>query len=131
MKRFTERIVSNGRSATSCRARRPTTTSPSGMKLTAEGRSRSPDAGSASTRGPSSVRTATRLFVVPRSMPTIRATHLLSAERDLEIAEQGGQVCDLREPALELVEIPVTVPRTVARVELDRLRAQAGRELVV
>src|SRR5262245_8907428 len=124
MKRFTERIVSTGRSAASSRARRPTTTSPSGRKVTAEGSSRSPVAGSASTFGPSSSRTATRLLVVPRSMPTIRATVLLSPERDLEVAQQGGQVCDLRQPALQLGQVGVAVPGRVARIELVGLRAE-------
>src|SRR5262249_54073367 len=131
MKRFTERIVSNGRSPAICRARVPTTTSPSGRNVTADGSSRSPLAGSARTRGPSSVRTATRLFVVPRSMPTIRPTCFLSSEGGLEVAQERRQVRDLREPPLELREIAIAVPRGIARFELVRLPPEPIREPVV
>src|SRR6185295_12159351 len=103
MKRLTERIVSSGRSPASSRAPRPTTTSPPAWNATADGRSRSPVAGSVKIRGPSASSTATRLLVVPRSMPIIRPTQSLF-RRVFHVSEQRPQICDLAQPSLELVE---------------------------
>src|SRR5205823_12642031 len=130
MKRLTERIVSSGRSAASALARAPTITSPPGRKATAEGRSAAPVSGSGSTRGPLSSSTATRLFVVPRSMPMIRPTESFS-HRVFDVTEQRAQVGDLGEPALELVERRrAPVGRGVADAELVAEHAQAAREAV-
>src|SRR5690348_2152453 len=103
MNRLTDRMVSSGRVTASSRARSPTTTSPSGRNATAEGRSRAPVTGSGSTRGPRSSRTATRLFVVPRSMPMIRPTQSFSRGL-LDVAEERSQIRDLGQAAPELVE---------------------------
>src|SRR5512144_2496305 len=103
MKRLTERIVSNGCPAASARARAPTTISPLGRKLTAEGRSSSPVSGSGRTRGPPSSSTATRLFVVPRSMPTIGAIVSFS-DRLVDVAEERVEIGDLGETAAQVVE---------------------------
>src|SRR5437667_9416317 len=128
MKRLTERIVSSGRSAASALARAPTITSPPGRKATAEGRSAAPVSGSGSTRGPLSSSTATRLFVVPRSMPMIRPTESFS-HRVFDVPEQRAQVSDLGEPALELVDRRrAAVGRGVEGAEVVAERAQAGRE---
>src|SRR2546422_6888710 len=117
MKRLTERMVSSGRSPASALARAPTITSPPGRKATAEGSSAAPVSGAGSTRGPPSSSTATRLFVVPRSMPMIRPTESFS-RRVFDVAEQRAQVGDLGEPALELVERRrATVGRGVERAE--------------
>src|SRR5947209_1553852 len=86
--------------------------------------------GTGSTRGPPSSGTATRLFVVPRSMPMIRPTESFS-RRVFDVAEQRAQVGDLGKPALELVERRhAAVDRGVERAELVPQRAQAGREAV-
>ena len=130
MKRLTERMVSSGRSPASALARAPTISSPPGRKATAEGSSAAPVSGSGSTRGPPSSSTATRLFVVPRSMPMIRPTESFS-RRVFDVAEQRAQVGDLGEPALELVERRrAAVGRGVERAELVPERAQAARETV-
>src|SRR5438874_2021192 len=130
MKRLTERIVSSGRSPASALARAPTITSPPGRKATAEGSSAAPVSGSGSTRGPPSSSTATRLFVVPRSMPMIRPTESFS-HRVFDVTEQRAQVGDLGEPALELVERRrAPVGRGVADAELVAEHAQAAREAV-
>src|SRR5213594_2551275 len=130
MKRLTERMVSSGRSPASALARAPTISSPPGRKATAEGSNAAPVSGSGSTRGPPSSSTATRLFVVPRSMPMIRPTESFS-RRVFDVAEQRTQVGDLGEPALELVERRrAAVDRGVERAELVPERAQAGREAV-
>src|SRR5712692_9005881 len=131
MKRLTERIVSSGRSPASALARAPTITSPPGRKATAEGRSTAPVSGSGSTRGPLSSSTATRLFVVPRSMPMIRPTESLS-RRALDVPEERAQVGDLGEPAPQLVERRHAPPvgRGVERHQLAPQRAHALREAV-
>src|SRR5262252_7421276 len=102
MNRLAERIVSNGSSAASARARVPTTTSPSGRKLTADGSSNSAVSGFGRQRGPSASSTATRLLVVPRSMPTTRA--ILDPERLVDVGPKGVEIGELGEPALELRE---------------------------
>src|SRR5437867_10614678 len=128
MKRLTQRMVSSGRSPASALARAPTITSPPRRNATAEGSSAVPVSGSGSTRGPPSSSTATRLFVVPRSMPTIRPTESFS-HRVFDVPEQRAQVGDLGEPALELVERRrAPVGRGVAGAELVAEHAQAARE---
>src|SRR3989442_7324120 len=130
MKRLTERMVSSGRSPASALARAPTITSPPGRKLTAEGSSAAPVSGSGSTRGPLSSSTATRLLVVPRSMPMIRPTKSFS-HRVLDVPEKRAQVGDLGEPAPELVERRrAAVGRGVEGAELVAEGAQAGGEAV-
>src|SRR4029077_19532695 len=104
----TDRIVSSGSSVTSCFARSPTTTSPPGRNATADGRRCSPVSGLGSTRGPPSSSTATRLFVVPRSMPTVRSTR--GSPCLFDVTQQAARVVDLRQAVLEVVE------REVARV---------------
>src|SRR5438046_6853304 len=130
MKRLTERTGSSGHSPASALARAPTITSPPGRKATAEGSSAAPVSGSGSTRAPPSSSTATRLFVVPRSMPMIGPTESFS-HRVFDVAEQRAQVGDLGEPALELVERRrAPVGRGVAGAELGTEHAQAAREAV-
>src|SRR5439155_617783 len=110
--------------------RAPTRPPPRGRKATAEGSSAAPVSGSGSTRGPPSSSTATRLFVVPRSMPMIRPTESFS-HRVFDVTEQRAQVGDLGEPALELVERRrAPVGRGVADAELVAEHAQAAREAV-
>src|SRR5438046_9229488 len=130
MKRLTERTGSSGHSPASAFARAPTITAPPGRKTTDEGSTAAPFSGSGSTRAPPSSSTATRLFVVPRSMPMIGPTESFS-HRVFDVAEQRAQVGDLGEPALELVERRrAPVDRGVERAELVPERAQAGREAV-
>src|SRR5262245_44620751 len=124
MKRLTDRMVSSGRSVASARARRPTITSPPGRNATAEGSRRSPVSGSGRTRGPSSSRTATRLLVVPRSMPMIRPTQSFSHDV-FDVAEQRPQVGDLREPPPQLFERATGVPVPVSVLSDERF-AQAA-----
>src|SRR6185295_13844151 len=132
MNRFTESTVSSGRSAAIARAASPTTMLPSGRYATADGSSRAPVTGSASTRGPSASSRATRLYVVPRSMPMMRATSLLQ-DGVFDVAEQGAQVGDLREPARQLIERgrPVRAPGRVALLEVaDEARHAPGQVVV-
>src|SRR5437870_5621384 len=103
MNRLTDRMLSKGRSAARSFARAPTTTSPPDRKATAEGSRAAPLSGSQSTRGPLSSSTATRLLVVPRSMPMIRPTQSL-AHRLVDVAEQRTEVGDLRQPPPQLLE---------------------------
>src|ERR1041384_7964693 len=117
MKRLTERIVSKGPPATSSFAACPTTTSPPGRKATAEGSRAAPVSGSHSTRGPLPSSTATRLLVVPRSMPMIRPTQSVS-EGLVDVPKQRAEVRDLGEPAPELLERRATVVGPIAREEL-------------
>src|SRR5437867_2236592 len=100
MKRLTERIVSSGRSPASALARAPTITSPPGRKATAEGSSAAPVSGSGSTRAPPSSSTATRLFVVPRSMPMIGPTESFS-HRVFDVAVQREPVAAPRHGVAE------------------------------
>src|SRR2546422_785467 len=135
MKRLTERIVSSGRSPASALARAPTITSPPGRKATAEGSSAAPVSGSGSTRGPPSSSTATRLFVVPRSMPMIRPTESFS-RRVFDVAEPRAQGGDLRgqlgspvaEPRAAELE-PVAAPRHgVAQRAVGPVHGRARRQ---
>src|SRR2546423_402117 len=102
MKRFTDAKVSNGCDAARARAAAPTITVPSSTNETTDGSSTSPVSGCDSTRGPCSSSTATRLFVVPRSMPTVRSTG--RSQRVFDVTQQGAQVVDLGEPLLERLE---------------------------
>src|SRR3989454_9913144 len=130
MRRWRERSVPSGRAPASALARAPTIPSPRGRRAPAGGASAAPVPGPGSTRGPPSSSPATRLFVVPRSMPMIRPTESFS-RRVFDVAEQRAQVGDLGEPALELVERRrAAVGRGVERAELVPERAQAAREAV-
>src|SRR5262245_35141302 len=131
MKRLTERIVSSGRVGAVSFAERPTTTAPPGRMATADGRRRSPVSGSARIRGAPSSRTATRLLVVPRSMPTIRGIiwATLVPDRLVHVPVERLQVRDRREPASELVERR-SLPVVETRLELAAKRAEPRRESV-
>src|SRR6266850_4541202 len=93
MSRLTEYTVSAGRRASWRRAASPTTM-PSGVNATTDGRSGRPSA-SGITRGNlvASSTYATRLLVVPRSMPMMRDTLVLSLG-GLVLAQRLGQVLD-------------------------------------
>src|SRR5437763_15955783 len=127
MKRLTERIVSKGRSAARSFARWPTTTSPPGKKATAEGSSAAPLSGSVRTRGPRSSSTATRLLVVPRSMPMIRPMQPFS-DRLVDVPEQRAEIGDLREPTPQLLERGRAMVRLVAREQIAAEPIQTRRE---
>src|SRR3990167_2952379 len=90
MSRLTEYTVVSGR-RTSWRLAGPPTSTPSGVNATMDGRSPWPSA-SGITRGSPvfSSTYATRLLVVPRSMPTIRDMSVLT------LSERGPQVVDHR-----------------------------------
>src|SRR5437016_13403552 len=90
MKRLTEYTVVSGRRTSWRRARSPTST-PSAVNDTIDGRRTRPSA-SGITRGSPVVSSTypTRLFVVPRSMPTIRDIAFLV------LSEGIGQVVDHR-----------------------------------
>src|SRR3989454_2728420 len=128
MRRWRERSVPSGRAPAGVLARAPRIPAPRGGKAPAEGRSAAPVSGSGSTRGPLSSSTATRLFVVPRSMPMIRPTESFS-HRVFDVPEQRTQVGDLGEPAFELIERRrAPVGRGVEGRELVAEHAQATRE---
>src|SRR5687767_2586172 len=92
MKRLTEYTVDCGRRASCRRAASPTRT-PSGVKATIEGSSVRPST-SGMMRGspvPSSTY-ATRLFVVPRSMPMMRDTLVPLPQRLRQVVDHGPQI---------------------------------------
>src|SRR5947209_2787733 len=94
MRRLTEYTVSAGRRASWRRAASPTTM-PSGAKPTMDGSSRRPSRSAMTTGRPVRSSTyATRLFVVPRSMPTMRAMLLLGslAQRGRQVVDHGAQI---------------------------------------
>src|SRR5262249_50866532 len=98
-------------------------------KATAEGSRAAPVSGSQSTRGPLSSSTATRLLVVPRSMPMIRPTQSFS-DGLVDVPEQRAEVRDLGEPAAQLLEGRAAVVGPEARKELAAERVKTRREAV-
>src|SRR5437773_11470303 len=100
MKRLTEYTVVSGRRTSWRRARSPTST-PSAVNDTIDG-SRTRPSSSGITRGSPVVSStyATRLFVVPRSMPMMRDMRL-SGECLGEIVDDGAEVRARGERLLE------------------------------
>src|SRR5215472_4440512 len=134
MNRLIERIVSNGCAAARAFAAGPTTTSPLGSNDTADGRRNSPVSGFGRHRGPSASSRATRLFVVPRSMPTTRA--ISDSERLVDVVDERCQVGDLREAPLEIREHGRRrrigrVPRAIALLERALEVAAPALEVLV
>src|SRR5207249_925565 len=80
-------------------------------------------------RGPLSSSTATRLLVVPRSMPMIRATQSLSHGL-VDVPEQRAKVGDLGEPTPKLLERRSAVVGPVAREELVAEALETRREAI-
>src|SRR5262249_41256232 len=142
MNRFTLTIVSRGASAASLRAARPTTGGPLCAYETTPGSSVDPSS-MASARGlpappSSSPRTsATREFVVPRSMPTAAVAHASFVRVWPGSRISNSAISDLRRAPFDLVEVPrvVAQPREQLRrapqLLVGRLRlAQRPRDLV-
>src|SRR5262245_51385064 len=92
MSRLTEYTVSAGRRASWRRAASPTR-KPSGVKLTIEGRSLPPSRSGITTGRPVRSSTkATRLLVVPRSIPTIRDMRLLFTQGGGQVVDHGPEI---------------------------------------
>src|SRR5574341_202966 len=102
MSRLTEYTVVSGR-RTSCRFAEARTSTPSGVNATTEGRSACPSRSGITFGSPvSSSRYATRLLVVPRSMPTIRDMSVLTlSECRVEVVDHRAQVRPGRQRFLE------------------------------
>src|SRR3990167_2070666 len=114
MRRLTEYTVLSGRRTSWRRAASPTST-PSGVNATIDGRSVRPSA-SGITRGRPAVPStnATRLLVVPRSMPTMRDMAFLA------LSQRLGEVVDDRR------EVRARRERLLARREHERPLAGVG-----
>src|SRR3972149_8190368 len=114
MRRLTEYTVLSGRGTSWRRAASPTST-PSGVNATIDGRSVRPSA-SGITRGRPAVPStnATRLLVVPRSMPTMRDMAFLA------LSQRLGEVVDDRR------EVRARRERLLARREHARPLAGVG-----
>src|SRR3989338_1451435 len=101
MRRLTEYTVLSGRRTSWRRAASPTST-PSGVNATIDGRSVRPSA-SGITRGRPAVPStnATRLLVVPRSIPTMRDMAFLALSQRLgEVVDHRPQIRARRERLL-------------------------------
>src|SRR6202030_87997 len=106
MSRFTEYTVRSGWVSRRRRAGSPTTMLPSGSRLTTEGQSVEPFGPGIHFGSPVCGSTyATRLFVVPRSIPTVRAICL-----DLAGANERPQVlrngAELHRPFVKTLPVP-------------------------
>src|SRR5688572_26724946 len=101
MNRFTEYTVDSGRRASCRRADSPTRT-PSGVNATMDGSSVRPSP-SGMIRGKPVVSStyATRLFVVPRSMPMMRDTLVLLSQRLRQVVDDRPQIGARRERGLD------------------------------
>src|SRR6266850_316549 len=100
MSRLTEYTVSAGRRA-SCRRAASPTTMPSGVKATTDGRSGRPSASGMTRGNPVASSTyATRLLVVPRSMPMMRDTLVLPLRLG-QVVDHGAEVRPRGERLLE------------------------------
>src|SRR5262245_55728585 len=135
MSRFTEYTVRAGLRASWRRAASPTTT-PAGVKATIEG-SRTRPSASGMTRGMPRSTQATRLLVVPRSMPTMRGMRRqLLSEGIGEVLDDGPEIRPRGQALLEPPEqggavaagvdgrVPVAPPRDdrrlLARATVDQ-----------
>src|SRR5438876_9739390 len=134
MKRLTEYTVVSGRRTSWRRARSPTST-PSAVNDTMDGRRTRPSS-SGITRGSPvfSSTYATRLFVVPRSMPMMRDMFVLgAAERRSQIIDDRAQIGTGRERRFERGESlrPVgrrgRVPRGAELADDARFFSHAAR----
>src|SRR5688572_24986237 len=104
MNRFTEYTVDSGRRASCRRADSPTRT-PSGVKATMDGSSVRPSASGMIRGSPVASSTyATRLFVVPRSMPMMRDTLVLLAQRLRQVVDDRREIGARRQRGLDARE---------------------------
>ncbi len=132
MKRFTDWIVVAGAVGASARASSPTRGSRPAGNETTEGTIARPLAWSTITRGVASSRNATRLFVVPRSMPTMGEGRSTPLQLLLDVAKQRPNVVQLRENPLGVRErVGVgTVADRETRAEAGLARDEIVAELV-
>src|SRR5204863_4129815 len=110
MNRFTEYTVDSGR-RTSCRLAGSPTSVPCGVNATTEGSKARPSR-SGITRGSPvfSSTYATRLFVVPRSMPMMRDMSLLTLpEGDGQVVDDRAQVRAAPQRLLQRLQLPAAV----------------------
>src|SRR5262249_11720493 len=118
-----------------CRPAAPPPTTPSRVHATTEGRRARPSA-SGITRGMPPSTWATRLLVVPRSMPTMRDMVLLAlSQRVTQVVDHGAQVGPGGEPLLEPLEeglavaAPVHEPVPLGKARDHRLRLRCVARL--
>src|SRR3990167_8345139 len=126
MRRLTEYTVRAALRASCRRAASPTTT-PSPVHATIEGRSARPSASGITLGTPWSTQ-ATRLLVVPRSMPTMRNMAVVTlSERVAQVVDHGLQICPRRQRLLELLERrPAVAARVDEPVPLRKAPEQRG-----